>query len=108
MEADGRHFIISTLAKTDLAEIYQYRLQQEGYLRAEKVIDSFQDSFTQIERFPELFPIFHKAKSDKVLSSTRVKSHFGIYHIIYDVDESEIRILRVWHAARNPRKLKLT
>lgn len=81
-------------------------MNADGKARSEKIVTSIFESIELIARDPYLHPRFDYFY--RIDFQVHSKVHFHDYRIVYQILNDEVIVLRVWHAARNPRKLKLT
>jgi len=89
-------YVLSTYARRDLDEILQYVLEQSGPRRAQHVLDRLEDAFRKLSKSPALG---HRRED---LTPRPVK-FFSVwsYLVIYDPESRPLRIVRVFHAARD-------
>ena len=90
--------IVSALAQEDLQEIWE-NISRDDPAAANRLMQAFREKFDQILAFPEI-----GRQRDDILLHVRsvvVKR----YVIFYQINRQRIEIWRVWHGARDLKKL---
>jgi plasmid stabilization system protein ParE len=90
---------LSFAALRDSEEIAEFTLETFGSAELERLRSRFADAFDSVERRPNSGrPVSSLAKAERVLRSKLVHRTFLV---IYEVTPSEIRVVRILHAARD-------
>jgi plasmid stabilization system protein ParE len=92
-------YILSTEAKKDLSEIYEY-IAKDNLLHADKVFEKFLDMFQLLSEFPDIGH-FRGDLTSADLKFIQIYS----YLIIYDYKSKPIVINRILNAHRNIGKI---
>ncbi len=92
------NLVISSEAQREITEALLWYRGKAPYLDRE-FINCIENGFSMIRRNPLMFPAVHKHYRKLLIKRFP-------YQIIYTVQESEILVLAVFHARKNPERWK--
>jgi plasmid stabilization system protein ParE len=85
-----------------MRELLGWYEQQDEFDRSLKIENSLLDRFDYIAEYSETYPTIKKVGNKDI----RKCLHERKIDVFYESMEDSIIILRIWHTARNPRRLK--
>jgi plasmid stabilization system protein ParE len=88
-------------SKSDLKEIFTYILKVNSRERAVYVVNGIKKEAAKIT----LFPTKHTKEPEDILGNTRFAVKWS-YKILFTIGENHVNIVRIFHAAQSPQKLK--
>jgi plasmid stabilization system protein ParE len=88
-------------AKDDLKEIFTYIFKVNSRERAVYVIEGIKKEADKIT----LFPTKHAREPEDIPGNIRFAVKWG-YKILFTIGEKHVYIVRIFHTAQSPRKLK--
>jgi plasmid stabilization system protein ParE len=88
-------------AKGDLRKIFTYILKTNSRERAVYVIGGIKEEAAKIT----LFPAKHAKEPEDIPGNIRFAVKWS-YKILFTIEEEHVNIVRVFHTAQNPKKLK--
>jgi len=91
----------SIRSRTDLKEIFEFIKNAESNERAQYVVAEIRKTAKVITNFPT-----KHAKEPAILDETVRYAVKWSYKILFTISEKYINIVRVFHTAQNPKKIK--
>jgi plasmid stabilization system protein ParE len=88
--------ILSLLAERDVADVYDYLALQGGQL-LQRFDDELNTVLETIAKHPHRFPEYEHGSRRALLRSFP-------YKVIYQIGDESIRVIAVYHAARDPER----
>ena len=95
--------IFSELAKTDLQNIVNFIIQKDGYSSAKHVERGILSKAKTLSRFPEGYPKDQYASTEIQIVRFAMKWK---YKILFVFENNVVQVVRIFHTAQNPEKLK--
>jgi len=98
------NIFVTERAEETLSEIIDFYLSESSIERPEKVIDSIDDAFIKIAKYPFHYPVCFDIRTPQ--SNIRQFILHDTFKIIYRIQPDTIEIIEIFHGKRNPEIIK--